>query len=82
MSVTKRPGATPDDDGAPVIAFADAAAFEAWLEKNVSHEPGAWLHSRKALDRVVTGWRELVPLNAWLTTHVGPSTEPPPTRGR
>jgi uncharacterized protein (TIGR02453 family) len=46
------------------------------------HEPGAWLHTRKALDRVATGWRELAPLNAWLTTHVGPSTEPPPTRGR
>ena len=47
VSVTKRPGATPGEDGAPVIAFADAAAFEAWLEENVSHEPGVWLKIAK-----------------------------------
>ena len=33
--------------------------------------PG-WLHTRKALDRVVATWRELAPLDAWLAAHVGP----------
>ena len=34
--------------------------------------PG-WLHTAKALDRVVATWRDLAPLNAWLADHVGPS---------
>jgi uncharacterized protein (TIGR02453 family) len=35
------------------------------------HKPGAWLHTAKAKDRVVDGWRKLEPLNAWLRKHVG-----------
>ena len=34
------------------------------------HKPGAWLHTAKAKDRVVTGWRQLEPLNAWLRKHL------------
>ena len=30
------------------------------------HRPAAWLHTAKAKDRVVDGWRKLAPLNAWL----------------
>ena len=30
-------------DEAPVIFFPDAAAFEAWLEEHVEHQPGVWL---------------------------------------
>ena len=33
---------------AEVIAFADAAAFEAWLETHVAHGPGVWLKLAKA----------------------------------
>lgn len=33
---------------APTIAFADAAAFEAWLETHVDHRPGVWLKLAKA----------------------------------
>ena len=33
--------------------------------------PAPWLHTRKALDRVVTVWRDLAPMNAWLAKHVG-----------
>ena len=30
------------------------------------HEPGPWLHSRKALDRIVERWRATRPLQDWL----------------
>ena len=30
-------------DEAPVLFFADAVAFEAWLEEHVDHRPGVWL---------------------------------------
>ena len=30
------------------------------------HKPGAWLHTAKAKDRIVDGWRKLEPLNDWL----------------
>lgn len=36
---------TPD---AEVIAFADAVAFEQWLEDHAAHEPGVWLKLAKA----------------------------------
>jgi len=35
------------------------------------HRPGPWLHTAKAKDRVVDGWRALQPLNDWLAQHVG-----------
>ncbi len=34
------------------------------------HQPGAWLHTAKAKDRVVDGWRTLQPLNDWLARNV------------
>jgi uncharacterized protein YdeI (YjbR/CyaY-like superfamily) len=37
----------PQADAAPVIAFRDAAAFEAWLEEHVDHQPGVWLKLAK-----------------------------------
>jgi uncharacterized protein (TIGR02453 family) len=43
----------------------------------VDHPPARWLHTAKAKDRVVAAWRALAPLNAWLESHVGPSTLPP-----
>jgi uncharacterized protein (TIGR02453 family) len=39
-------------------------------------EPGAWLGTAKAADRVVDVWRATKPLNAWLHKYVGQSTEP------
>ncbi|MCW2849750.1 MAG: hypothetical protein JWR90_3724 [Marmoricola sp.] len=35
------------DDEAEVIAFRDAAAFEAWLEEHVDHRSGVWLKIAK-----------------------------------
>jgi len=40
-------------------------------------EPAGWLHTARALDRVVAAWRDFAPVNEWLDTHVGPSTLPP-----
>jgi len=37
----------PKADGADVIAFPDATAFEAWLARNVDHRPGVWLKIAK-----------------------------------
>jgi uncharacterized protein (TIGR02453 family) len=36
-------------------------------------EPGEWLHTAAALDRVRDGWRAVAPLNDWLAQHVGPA---------
>jgi uncharacterized protein (DUF2461 family) len=33
---------------------------------------GPWLHTREALERVRTGWRELRPLVEWFSGNVGP----------
>jgi len=38
----------------------------------------AWLHTKKAKDRVVDCWRGSAPVTAWLDKHVGASTLPPP----
>jgi uncharacterized protein (TIGR02453 family) len=37
-----------------------------------------WLHTRGVVKRVREAWNEPAALNAWLDTHVGPSTLPPP----
>ena len=47
-----------------------------WYE----HPPRAWLHKPEARDRVADAWRSLGPLNDWLRTNVGPTTEPMPSR--
>jgi len=36
-----------------------------------------WVHSPKALDRIVSTWRAAAPLQEWLNRYVGPSTEAP-----
>ncbi|GIG58973.1 hypothetical protein Lfu02_33450 [Longispora fulva] len=37
----------PGADGAPVVAFADVAAFEAWLDEHVDARAGVWLKLAK-----------------------------------
>jgi uncharacterized protein (TIGR02453 family) len=39
-------------------------------------EPGPWLGTRRAKDRIVVFLEASKPLNAWLRTHVGPSDLP------
>lgn len=38
----------------------------------------AWIHTRAAVGRIRRIWTDAAPLCAWLDTHVGPSTLPPP----
>lgn len=42
-----------------------------------SYPPARWLSGPGALDRIVAVWEAAEPVNAWLDTHVGPSTLPP-----
>jgi uncharacterized protein (TIGR02453 family) len=42
--------------------------------------PAAWMHTRKALDRVRQSWQRMQPLNAWLAQNVGASRQPQPSR--
>ena len=45
-----------------------------------SWEPAAWMGTKAAGTKIVEVWRKAGPLNAWLATHVGPSTAPPTSR--
>jgi uncharacterized protein (TIGR02453 family) len=38
----------------------------------------AWVHTSRALDRIVTAWRDAASVNRWLDKYVGPSTVAPP----
>jgi len=38
----------------------------------------AWVHTSRALDRIVTAWRDAATVNRWLDSHVGPSRLAPP----
>lgn len=37
-----------------------------------------WMHTRKALDRILEAYADAAAMNAWLEANVGPSTLPPP----
>lgn len=43
--------------------------------------PARWLHSRGALERILTVWRDAGPVNRWLDRHVGPSRDAPSEPG-
>ena len=44
-------------------------------------EPAEWLHTSECRERVAAAWRQVQPLNAWLSQHVGPTREPERPRG-
>lgn len=46
------------------------------------YERAKWMHTPKALDKVLEVWRGAKPLKEWIDAHVGPSQEPPRLRGR
>jgi uncharacterized protein (TIGR02453 family) len=56
----------------PRIELLRQKGLIAWRE----WPPEAWLGTRRAKDRVVEFLRHAKPLNAWLNSHVGPSTLP------
>jgi uncharacterized protein (TIGR02453 family) len=54
----------------PRIDLLRSKGLTVWRE----WEPGPWLATKKAKDKVVSVFRGAVPLNQWLAEHVGPST--------
>ena len=47
-----------------------------------AHPIAKWMHTAKALDRILEVWQDASPLNSWLEKHVGTSHLPPPEFGR
>ncbi len=43
-------------------------------------QPDEWLHTAACVERVAGAWRQVQPLNAWLTQHVGPTRQERPAR--
>jgi uncharacterized protein (TIGR02453 family) len=43
-------------------------------------EPAEWLHEPECGQRVAQAWRQVLPLNAWLAQHVGPTRQEHPRR--
>jgi len=50
------------------------------LAAGLRFEPAEWLHEPECRERVATAWRQVLPLNAWLASHVGPSRQERPAR--
>ena len=50
------------------------------LAAGLRFEPAEWLHTPVCGARVAEAWRQVVPLNAWLAQHVGPTREERPAR--
>ena len=51
------------------------------LAAGLRFEPADWLHEPECGTRVAAAWRQVLPLNAWLDQHVGPTHTPPRPRG-
>ena len=46
------------------------------LAAGLRFEPAPWLHAPECAVRVAQAWRQVLPLNAWLAQHVGPTRTP------
>ena len=68
----------------PAGHASDAPRLELLKHKSLharrTWEPSEWLHTRRALDEVRAGWRDLVALNTWLADNVGATTKEPRAR--
>ena len=51
------------------------------LAVGLRFEPAEWLHEPECAARVAGAWRQVLPLNAWLDQHVGPTRTPARPRG-
>ena len=60
-----------DDERGDLLRHRSLHALRRW-------EPADWLHTRQALDRVRTAWRDFVPLNRWLADNVALTTKESP----
>ncbi len=65
---TKPRGFSADHPRIDLLRYKSMIAFQHW-------EPAVWLHTAKAGTRVRDAWRELGDITAWLSAHVGPSSE-------
>lgn len=69
-----RPRGVPEDHPrVDLLRHRSLTAHRTW-------EPAAWIHTRRALDRVRKAWERMIPLNAWLVDNVGASRQPQPSR--
>ena len=50
------------------------------LAAGLRFEPAEWLHTAECGERVAAAWRQVQPLNAWLSQHVGPTRQERPAR--
>jgi uncharacterized protein (TIGR02453 family) len=50
------------------------------LAAGLRFEPAEWLHAPECGARVAQAWRQVLPLNAWLAQHVGPTRQERPAR--
>jgi len=48
------------------------------LTAMMSWDPAEWMHTKAVVKKVRDAWNAAGEVNAWLDTHVGPSTLPPP----
>ena len=58
----------PDDGRGELLHHRSLHAGRHWA-------PAAWLHSREALERVRSAWRDVIPINDWLVDNVGATTK-------
>lgn len=77
-----RMGAADELKTAPRGYAKDHARIEILRRKGLtsfrSWDVASWIHTKAVVRRVRDAWNEAGHLNAWLDTHVGPSTLPPP----
>jgi uncharacterized protein (TIGR02453 family) len=64
-----------DHPRADLLRYKGLAAFRQW-------EPGPWLSTAAAKERITGFLADTAPLTAWLDKHVGPSAEPARPAGR
>ena len=64
-----------DHPRAELLRYKGLAAFRQW-------EPGPWLSTAAAKDRITGFLAQTAPLAAWLEAHVGPTQEPEAPAGR
>ena len=50
------------------------------LAAGLRFEPDEWLHTPECGERIAAAWRQVQPLNAWLSQHVGPTRQERPAR--
>jgi len=66
-------GYSADDDRVELLKHKALHAARTW-------EPDEWLHTRQALEKVRSAWREMATMNTWLADNVGATAKEPRRR--